>query len=284
MVYHYTTIETLYSILSSYKTSNDKGYFNFWASNILDQNDKEELSFGCKELHEAIIKLEREKENNGETISTERLSNMFSWSFLIGKTQDEVVDEIDNSIKEMYPPFTISFSRQEDTLLMWSIYANKGNGICLAFEENELSNLKTDLLYISDDIIYDKEIVKYVEILKLHYDEYLKIFENDRSFILNRIIYEGRLAYKVMLESISPFIKNKAFEDEKEWRIALFKNHNTNTCSRITSNLNIINYVNVGIPVDALKKIVIGPCPAFCCTVNLLDCPFFMLLPLSVQR
>ena len=260
MVYHYTTIETLYSILSSYKTSDDKAYFNFWASNILDQNDKEELSFDCKELHEAIIELEREKENNGETISTERLSNMFSWSFLIGKTSDEVVDEINVSIREIHPPFTISFSRQEDSLLMWSIYANKGNGICLVFEENELSNLKTDLLHISDNVIYDREIAKYIEVLKLHYDEYLKVFKNDRSLILNRIINEGRLTYKVMLESISPFMKNKAFEDEKEWRIALFKNRNTNSCSRITSNLNIINYVNVGIPVDALKKILIGPC------------------------
>lgn len=260
MVYHYTSIESLYSILASYKASEDKDHFTFWASNALEQNDREELSFSCKDVHEAILEIEKEKVSNGEILSPKRLSKVFNWGYLYGKTEDDVIDEINQTTIETYTPFTLSFSHQKDKLLMWSMYANNGNGVCLAFEENELNFLRTDMTHVNDSIIYKKDVNKYREVIRYHYNEYLKIFNEDVNISLNKVYEEGCLTYKVMLESISPFFKNKAFEDEQEWRIAFYKSPSTIVYSRITGRLNKIHYVKVGLPISAIKKIIIGPC------------------------
>jgi hypothetical protein len=50
MVYHYTTIETFYNMLATYKSSEDKNHLEFWASSIFNQNDKEELSLTAADI------------------------------------------------------------------------------------------------------------------------------------------------------------------------------------------------------------------------------------------
>ena len=61
MVYHYTTIEALYSILAKYNNSEDKDHFIFWASYILDQNDTEEMSLNIDDIRCILEDYEKEK-------------------------------------------------------------------------------------------------------------------------------------------------------------------------------------------------------------------------------
>lgn len=272
MVYHYTTIETLYNILASYKEAEDKEHFTFWASNALDQNDSEELKFDYDDLREAILKVEKEKEENGISLSHKRLSNAVNWGRFNGMSSLETVYEINRLVKDQsQAPFTLSFSRQEDKLLMWSIYANRGNGICLAFNEKKLKSLSTGMMCTSGIVRYDQNNDYLPNIVSLLYDAYLKSFEGDDIISLNKVFDEGTTYLRMMLGLISPFIKNKAFEDEKEWRIAFYKNKETNIFTRLTGNQNIVHYVKVGLPISALSKIIVGPCVNYNNVVDLLQ-------------
>lgn len=264
MVYHYTTIETLYNILASYKEAEDKEHFTFWASNALEQNDSEELKFDYDDLRKAILKVEKEKEENGISLSHKRLSNAINLGWFNGMSSQETVYEINRLVKDQsQAPFTLSFSRQEDKLLMWSIYANRGNGICLAFNEKKLKSLSTGMMCTSGNVRYDQNNDYLTNIVSILYDAYLKSFEKDETVLLNKVYYEGTTYLRMMLGLISPYIKNKAFADEKEWRIVFHKNKETNIFTRLTGNQNIIHYVKVGLPISSLKKIIVGPCACY---------------------
>ena len=271
MVYHYTTIDTLFSILASYKASEDKDYFTFWASNALDQNDTEELSLSIDDLRDVILEVEKEKEEKIRALPTVKLSQALYW-VPIGKSLNMATDKLENFLKESpNTPFTLSFSRNKDSLLMWSMYANNGNGICLVFNLESLSSLQTNFLVISNKVIYDKEKTKYIEIVRLIYDDYLKQFEHDTTFCRDKIFNEGCHTYKTLLRLITPFVKNKAFEPEQEWRIIFYgKNLNDLVYQRITGNMNIVHYIKVGIPISAIEKIIIGPCADYDRVMNLL--------------
>ena len=264
MVYHYTTIEAFYSILTSYKEAKDEKYFTFWASNVLNQNDKKELSFKSEDLHNIILKVEEEKAKKGKHLNAKKMSNAINWHDFLGRTQKEILNEIDSHIMENYTPFSLSFSHQKDKLLMWSIYGNSGNGLCLVFNEKELFP-NTEMTYLSKNVWYNfdgKNINNSLiyDVVSLIYDEYLRSLENDEYILINSVMYKGEIFYKMMLESISPFIKHTAFKEEKEWRILFLKNKNTHVFTKITRNLNTVQYVKIGIPISALKRIIIGPC------------------------
>lgn len=272
MVYHYTTIETLYNILASYKEAEDKEYFTFWASNALEQNDTEELSFSFKDLYEVLLQVEKNKKENGEDLSHKKLSEAIEWGKFENKNPNEIKDEIDKLVKDReQTPYTLSFSRQKDKLLMWSIYANGGNGICLAFNENKLTKIQAKMTCCIDNVKYNIKKNDLTNLVNQVYDAYLKSFEGDDIISLNKVFDEGTTYLRMMLGLISPFIKNKAFGDEKEWRIAFYKNKETNIFTRLTGNQNIVHYVKVGLPISALSKIIVGPCANYNNVVDLLQ-------------
>ena len=227
MVYHYTTIDTLYSLLASHKASENKDYFTFWASSALDQNDAEELSLTIDDLYDVVLEVEKEREEKVKMLPTVKLSESLYWR-PIGEPFYDVKEELADFFKESpNTPFTLSFSRNEDSLLMWSMYANKGNGICLVFDQDKLSSFQTDFFDTSNRVVYGKDKTNYIEIVRLIYDDYLKQFEQDTTFSRDKIFKEGFFTYKTLLRLISPFVKNKAFEQEQEWRIIfLGKNNN----------------------------------------------------------
>ena len=95
------------------------------------------------------------------------------------------------------------------------------------------------------------------------YKEYLRRNSNVTP-IINFHYHEMCTTLKTMIGGISPFFKNKAFHDEKEWRIANYIfDDAASVYKRITRRLNFVSYVKVGIPLSALRYIVIGPCANF---------------------
>jgi hypothetical protein len=256
MVYHYTTIETFYNMLATFHSSDDKEHLEFWASCSLNQNDPTELSLGVDEILPVI----RDVEKNIETTDFRKLSNYkaFNWiPFLIGQTP---VD-IDKSYRTpRLAPFTVSFSKRKDLLLMWTMYANNGNGICLAFDENRLICPQSGLHPMADNVFYEKDPQLYYGIIKMLHEMYLK--EIQKMNLLQGIHYSKQKALIGMISAISPFIKHKSFKEEAEYRIAYYKvsDNNPNVYTRLTSRLNVINYVKVKIPLEALQYIIIGPC------------------------
>ena len=130
MVYHYTTIETFYNMLASYKEAENYN-LEFWASSILNQNDKEELSLNVGEIMPVLQRYEQSKE--GESLTNlQKLTTVEEQWWVPMLTGHSVRGHLNKFFEDKENvPFTISFSKQQDTLLMWTMYANNGNCICL---------------------------------------------------------------------------------------------------------------------------------------------------------
>lgn len=270
MVYHYTTIETFYNMLASYKESEDKKHLVFWASNALNLNDSEELFLRADDILSVIRKIEERKENL-KIPSHKKLSTICDQWWVPYLTSEHFKDDLNICNKDMeYTPYTISFSRQRDMLLMWTMYANNGNGICLAFEENKLIDNQLSFLPIADNVIYGNNSKMYTKVVRKLFNLYKK--EILKENVINAIYQKKRLYIITMLWCIAPFIKNEAFKDEKEFRIAFYKDKSfsSKVYKRLTGRMNEINYVKVNIPLDSLNHIIIGPCADFTRTKDLL--------------
>lgn len=258
MVYHYTTIESFYSILANYKASEDKDNLIFWASNVLNQNDPKEMSLRLDDIISAVKLKEKEKP---ELTELRKLSTVKDFEWLFGHTSENVEKNINKYCTDInYAPFTISFSHQFDKLLMWSMYASNGTGLCLVFDETQVKVKQPGLYLIRDNVFYDNNPSYYYNVVSALYEKYLEQYKD--VLFLNSLEREKGVFLSTMLSGIAPFIKNKAYEDEQEYRLAYYKTSNDNpkVYSRLTNRLNVINYVEIRIPIAALKRIVIGPC------------------------
>ena len=258
MVYHYTSIESFFSLLANFKSSTDKQYFTFWASNILEQKDTEEMSLNLDDIIEILE--DYEKGNNVNIFK--RLSLVEQHALFAGMEPNEIKGHITSNIRSLTEaPFTISFSHNEDMLLMWAMYAKNGTGICLSFDEKQLKCGNDNVYTICDSVVYEKKREYYEDVIRKIYDNY---YQSSKSIIaINNFEHQKIDTIGSTLLSIAPFIKNNSFKEEAEWRMAFYTN-TTDTppeiCTRITGNLNIIHYIKVKLPISALKHITIGPC------------------------
>ena len=259
MVYHYTTIDTFYNMLASYKEAENYN-LEFWASSILNQNDKEELSLNVGEIMPVLQRYEQSKE--GESLTNlQKLTTVEEQWWVPMLTGHSVRGHLNKFFEDKENvPFTISFSKQQDTLLMWTMYANNGNGICLAFDEEEIVKGNAYRYSIADRVFYNKDPRHYEVLINKLYNMYKEEIKDET--IINTI-YQIKLRYwACMLMGISPFIKNAKFKDEEEFRVVYYKKSydNPKVYSRLTSRQNIVDYIKVKIPIQALKYIIIGPC------------------------
>lgn len=196
--YHYTSIDALYSIVSS-KT--------FWLANAKSSNDKTERSFKLKKFCKML-------------------------SDVKAKFADpSVIKAIDIFLekKELVPEFEkrkfyiLSLTTQKDNLAHWERYASGKKGIALALNsklfdilDSKLPSLFRQYILTDFDLIYlyDKcinSIVCYIKEALIYY----KILNNDAiSLVLSN--YFVRLFYHT-----SSCIKNFSFQDENEHRILL---------------------------------------------------------------
>ena len=259
MVYHYTTLESFYNMLSAYKAAEDKDYLLFWASNALNQNDSKELSLRTDDIISVIKRIENELNDNSTYLK--KLSIIKELAFVESLSGQEIKNTLDESFRTIKnAPYTVSFSRNRDQMVMWAMYANNGNGICLAFDENKLKCQQPSSYSVSDDVIYDSNPIYYYDVIRAFYEMYHN--EVNDEYILQGF-YARKIKYlAAMLWTISPFIKDKAFRDEAEYRIAYLpiSNDNQQVFTRLTNRMNVINYIKVKVPLAALKYIVIGPC------------------------
>lgn len=258
MVYHYTTIETFYSMLANYKASEDKDNLIFWASNVLNQNDPKEMSLRLNDIISAVKQIEKEKPQLTEL---RKLSTVKDFEWLFGHNSEKVEKNINKFCTDInYAPFTISFSHQFDKLLMWSMYASNGTGLCLVFDETQVKVEQPDLYLIPDNVFYDNNPLYYYNVVSALYEKYLEQIKD--VLFLNGLEREKGVFLSTMLSGIAPFIKNKAYEDEQEYRLAYYKTSNDKpkVYTRLTNRLNVINFVNILIPIVSLQHIVIGPC------------------------
>ena len=133
LLYHYTSIDALCSILNEYRKQRTTGNLVFWASSIFTMNDPHEMTYGAEVLEillpviEKLFGLPSENSLNINTLDKEK-----------------VLRDTTNT------PFILSFTANEDELGMWNLYGDNGCGVSLImskevkpylFEGGNYSNL-----------------------------------------------------------------------------------------------------------------------------------------------
>ena len=263
-VYHYTSLETFFKLTDGIKDN----HFIFYATRILELNDKSELIYGFRKFWKLLPDIEKELKIDNDEYKLSKLSENESTQ------KDGLPQLIYNGLaNSRHIPFVISFSNDKDNLPMWNMYANNGYGVALGFKmqfcfSNRISPnnslidltaydpLKPITLKMSyGNISKSSNIYRFAKILYSNY--YSKVQGiNDIKEILKKqldLIEELGIAASVLL-------KHPSFSFEKESRYYCKVLDTDSINFRINARGNFIPFVEVPIPISMFKKIVIGPC------------------------
>lgn len=252
---HYTTMDACLNILNSIKKADDgKLYMTFWASSILYMNDPQEFIYGFNNIWPIIKKFERDMRVNEE----QRITNLWKDKHYNKNDMDLNGLLLQSLSEEEELPYLISFSTVMDSLPLWNMYADNGNGVCLELNDLEIKDKKV----IKIGNIYFQEVQygnlmgneKINDDIRYFYDEYLNTQKRENDLSDFKLSF-----YVVMCKYVSTHIKKKTYEFEHEVRVSQDKKDNEEIKFRCNKKGNIIPYIEIPLPVDYLKCIRIGP-------------------------
>lgn len=257
-IFHYTNAGTLVGMLKN--TSKNNGLMTFWASHTSYMNDPKEIEYGIEKMWEVLPDVERElsvpKAQRITKLNREELDKFIS---------DRRIDE--NSVTNLY---SVSFSKSFDSLPMWSMYGQNGNGICLGFDVAELKDFlmsKTmkylEITYGIGEDIEDSQTVKntmdnWKEYVKFSYRNSKEFFEENIDRTISN--WQREIAiykYMALLDTVPGNIKNPAYKYEEECRIYC-RESDHKVFFRDRNGL-LLPYVETELPLSALKLVAIGP-------------------------
>lgn len=231
-LYHYTSTEVLYCLLQSAMTTKAEASpsMTFRATNIQFLNDKSEYQFFVTKLKMDLLRYDEEKYagKNKEII----LRNAQYLAFM------------KNNLTE---PSVISFCKKSDDLTMWNLYGDHCKGGCLEFDKDKLEQLSdtslVDCVYISSDgkLFNDSD-------LQIALDYLNNISENPSKLLPPQ-------NWQKIIDLLC-YTKNTDYINEAECRLI----KRSEVYNFTPKHGCIIPYLDVKIPIDALKSITIGPC------------------------
>lgn len=238
MLYHYTTFETFLRILEGITFECGVPYIHMRATRIDKLNDPTEMCVDIERYLKIIANYE--KEHN--------LDN--SVSNYIQTSKNQIVDIL-NEEKMISLPFVTSFSTRKDYLPMWSLYGDKHHGICLCFCDDLSEKIDSPIIHIPGYVSYLNH--KRPSIMATILDLYYNIMD-----VKNKLDNSNAVE---MLIGMSPFIKNKVYAYEKEFRICVY-NFAKGQVGILGDELCMYDdtndYINLTIPVSSLKCIILG--------------------------
>lgn len=238
--YHYTTQETLCSILNNYRENMARGNLIFWASSIFTMNDPQEMKHGV-DVFKVLIPF---NENFYEILPEERLN-------INSLDSEKILSDHSRT------PFVISLSENRDDLAMWTMYGDGGRGVTLKFNKILKSHPSTILNAAKPEKVYYGKGSDRIQFIFQIYNEGLLELRICKSEEQRKECREKTLSK--IYTHICPFIKTESYKNEKEWRLSYYDIANHLIKFR-TRNNNIIPYIEVPIPVEFLEEIIIGPC------------------------
>lgn len=265
-VFHYTNAGTLIGMLN--KTSKEYPFMTFWASHISYMNDPKEKEYGLEKMWEVLCDIE----NDLSIPKTQRISELNRNEldqFILAQSVEK------NSLTNIY---SISFSKSFDSLPMWNMYGQNGNGICLGFDINmlndflkskEIESLNKILYGVGENINNHQEMIddmsRWKTYVKMVYEKNMFFLEENafkkdinkdtdkKSHDLNIALFN----YMALLAFVPLGIKHPSYKYENEYRLY---------CRELTHKVHfrdrsglLLPYVEFAIPLDALKIVVVGP-------------------------
>ncbi|MCQ2343350.1 MAG: DUF2971 domain-containing protein [Paludibacteraceae bacterium] len=215
VLYHYSSVKALFSEILIRKPENDDKAISLFATDSRYLNDVSEIELGKRMMREVFEKMKISSYNR-------------------------IVEEVG----ELERMNIISFSKEHDSIPMWSTYGNNGDGIALGFDSGVL---KEHLRFICP-CLYSQEATE--ESLRRLMDYYLG--KNHSQEEMREIILQIMVVCTIILGQI----KNSYYEYEKEVRYITLPLHKPEF--RLKNNL-IIPYARVFLPRRALRRVIIGP-------------------------
>lgn len=255
-IFHYTNVTTLMGMLENASTEN--AFMTFWASHISYMNDPEEKKYGMKKILEVLPTVEDELKIPSE----QRINNLEQ------KELDKFIKILSTEKNNVINTYAISFSESFDYLPMWKMYGQDGNGICLGFdkkilnkylEDNNMEKIASVRYGTGDDISDAQGEQDWKSFIKNEYEKYHVMsnawVEMGASPDKNKSI--ALYTYVTLLAIIPPYIKNPAYEYEKEYRLCCRELRHT-VHFRNQNGL-LLPYLEIKLPLNALKIITTGP-------------------------
>lgn len=234
-IYHYTTIDALISIVSRKE---------LWVTKWDYLNDIDEFKVAL-DVCVTVLKEEKVK------------------SEVIQDVEKCVTESIHgNGLSNSY--YICSFSRDEDSQLLWSNYSNY-DGVNLEIDFAKFrENLNHNMLWhglVNYDFELQKECLK-----KTFYDEFIDIDDFGKIKSLNEINrlegreYEMLISHmSIICELYSMFFKRSFFKGENEYRF-VFAIDKTQEISFRNKNRVVIPYIKKKVEnIDFITRITIGP-------------------------
>lgn len=224
IIYHYTTWDTLFNGILN-ETNVQNGYAVLRAYSVSFLNDDTEgllypHYYSEAETESLINQYGKEKINKNQIQRRQEL------------LKKSAIDSNKNS-------FSVSFSLEKDSLPMWNYYGYDGKGICIGFDAEEFWNQGYELyacIYNQADI----EKLSKCDIYSFELYSLFRLLAKDNHFA-----YEKEC--RIMLHTFYPnnFVKTR--------RDIFYP------ISYAMKRGYIVPYVNLFIPTNAIKEIVIGP-------------------------
>ena len=244
LMYHYTSLSTFQCLLDN--ISNNE--FIFHASSIYSMNDSQEFIHGYNVVLDWLKKYEEE-----QGIKENRLSEIWD-NYLENHTKEEFNSLfIEKLYKEEHIPYVIAFSKNGDSLPLWSMYGVDGKGVSLGFQDYFLyirDFKSTEDFKIKSESEIDVLDVMYqnapnldelrTNALKSQYKQYLEeANKNNREHLLR--VQMKHLGIATII--VSPYIKHPAYAFEEEKRLAIYKRDEDKVLYKINSKGNMISYI-----------------------------------------
>lgn len=219
-VYHYTTVEALFSGIVSNKRE-PGSEICLWASNCEYMNDPDEIKTGIEFSEQFLTHLTGEETKISES-SIENLKN---------------------------GAFILSLSRCPDELPMWNTYGNNAKGINLELD-------LTDYVAHKKGQYLAEMLYSYPDGASFLADKIKKLAEQDN---VKELMDEmnNNVSIESLFIILSMIAKNEYYDYEQECRLTCIDPKEIDY--RCSKGL-IIPYTKVCLPKEKLKSITIGPC------------------------
>lgn len=258
MLCHYTSMPALTSILKSINVNDKEKSLIMWASSIYAMNDPTEMGY----VYHYVINKVKEYEAKQDIIESMRISTYMAdiqQSRLANFTEEMFISHIYNERKT---PFVISFSEIMDDLPMWKMYGDNGSGVCLVFDDGMLAetvgSMLSNVVYIGRENQNHTTDIILPAIIENECTQCYRDLEN--VHIPEEIATRKIVAWGTLCAAVGAYLKNGSYYYEKEQRFVLFDTTYSKREFRNSINGNIISYLEVPIPLAAIKEIIVGPC------------------------
>ena len=254
LLYHYTTVDALIGMTANMSVNNKD--LTMWATDIICMNDPMEKKIGIDLIDSHLEEIEEVLNipNERRVTLLRNIDENFRNALLNEDTDTEQLN---------YNIYVTSFSQSEDSLPMWSMYGKNGNGISLGFDlESIHKNFKTGPFFFGK-IIYDNITNNEINPIlkssyKLAYEKTIGSMENFKTKLdkeqFNKTLSLAVYRYYTLI--VASLIKHHSYEYENEFRVCFIKD---SLIKFRSSNGFIVPYIDYKLPIDFLKKIIIGP-------------------------